>query len=293
MKKLLFAFVLFVFTLTINAQVSKIFESFESTTFPPTGWQRISVLGTVQWTRAVAPLTATFGGPTNVPKHGSAVAFINYQATGGNDWLISSKINGIASGDSLVFWLIKQFSDGPWIPDSLIIKVSTTDSLMGSFTNTPLRICIHCLPIGANEIIWRRYTVPLTAFAGQNIFLAFQHTDVDGHGLILDSVTVFGDSLTAINPVSNTVPSKFELYQNYPNPFNPVTKIDFDIPKSGYTTLRVYSVTGAEISTLVAEDLGAGKYSMNFDASNLSSGIYYYRLESNGMIKTQKMSLVK
>lgn len=293
MKKLLFAFVLFVFTLTINAQVSKIFESFESTTFPPTGWQRISVLGTVQWTRAVAPLTATFGGPTNVPKHGSAVAFINYQATGGNDWLISSKINGIASGDSLVFWLIKQFSDGPWIPDSLIIKVSTTDSLMGSFTNTPLRICIHCLPIGTNEIIWRRYTVPLTAFAGQNIFLAFQHTDVDGHGLILDSVTVFGDSLTAINPVSNTVPSKFELYQNYPNPFNPVTKIDFDIPKSGYTTLRVYSVTGAEISTLVAGDLGAGKYSMNFDASNLSSGIYYYRLESSGMIKTQKMSLVK
>jgi hypothetical protein len=293
MKKLLFVLVTLLLSLTINAQVSKIFESFESTTFPPAGWQRISVAGSVQWTRAVAPLTATFGGPTNVPKHGSAVAFINYDASGGNDWLISSKVNGIAPGDSLVFWLIKQFSDGPWIPDSLIIKVSTTDSLMGSFTNTPLRICIHCLPIGTSEIIWRRYTVPLSAFAGQNIFLAFQHTDVDGHGLILDSVTVFGDSLTAINPLSGTLPSKFELYQNYPNPFNPVTKIDFDIPKAGFTTLRVYDVTGAEIKTIAAEELSAGKYSMSFDASGLASGIYYYRLESNGLVKTMKMSLVK
>jgi len=293
MKKFLFIFVLLVFTLSLNAQISKLFESFESTTFPPTGWQRISVSGPVQWVRTVAPLSAAFGGPTNVPKHGTAVAFINYDVAGGNDWLISSRINGIASGDSLVFWLIKQFSDGPWIPDSLIIKVSTTDSLMTSFTNTPLRICIHCLPIGAPEIIWRRYTVPLTAFAGQHIFVAFQHTDIDGHGLILDSVTVFGDTLTAIDPVSNILPSKFELYQNYPNPFNPVTKIDFDIPKSGYTTLRVYAVTGSEIRTLVASNLGAGKYSINFDASQLSSGIYYYRLESNGLIKTQKMSLVK
>ncbi len=293
MKRILFTLVLLFFTLSLNAQVSKMFESFESTTFPPTGWQRISVAGSVQWVRTVAPLTATFGGPTNVPKQGTAVAFINYDASGGNDWLISRKINGIASGDSLVFWLIKQFSDGPWIPDSLIIKVSTTDSLIGSFTNTPRRICIHCLPVGTNEIVWRRYTVPLTAYAGQNIYLAFQHTDIDGHGIIMDSVAVFGDSLTAINPVTNTVPSKFELYQNYPNPFNPVTKIDFDIPKSGFATLRVYSVTGAEISTLVAEELGAGKYSVNFDASNLSSGIYYYRLESNGLIKTQKMSLVK
>jgi Secretion system C-terminal sorting domain len=228
-----------------------------------------------------------------VPKHGTAVAFINYDASGGNDWLISPKVTGIVSGDSLVFWLIKQFSDGPWIPDSLIIKVSTTDSLMASFTNTPLRICIHCLPIGAPEIIWRRYTVPLTPFAGQNIYLAFQHTDVDGHGLILDSVTVFGNPPTGIDPVSNIIPTKFELYQNYPNPFNPVTKIDFDIPKTGFTSLRVYDVTGAVVKTIVSEELGAGKYSMNFDASGLSSGIYYYRLESNGIVKTLKMSLVK
>jgi hypothetical protein len=146
MKKTFYIFVLLVFTFSINAQVSKIFESFESTTFPPAGWQRISVAGPVQWVRTVAPLTATFGGPTNVPKHGTAVAFINYDASGGNDWLISSKVSGIVSGDSLVFWLIKQFSDGPWIPDSLIIKVSTTDSLIGSFTNTPQDL--HSLPAG-------------------------------------------------------------------------------------------------------------------------------------------------
>ncbi|HRJ86483.1 MAG TPA: T9SS type A sorting domain-containing protein, partial [Ignavibacteria bacterium] len=82
-------------------------------------------------------------------------------------------------------------------------------------------------------------------------------------------------------------------HQNYPNPFNPVTKIQFDIPKTGFTTLKVYDATGSEVSTLVSDNLVTGKYTVDFDASNLSSGIYYYRLESNGLIKTNKMSLVK
>ena len=94
-------------------------------------------------------------------------------------------------------------------------------------------------------------------------------------------------------PIGNEIPVKFDLHQNYPNPFNPVTKIEFDLPKNGFTTLKVYDATGSEITTLVSENLNLGKYSVNFDATNYSSGIYYYRLESNGNVKTQKMSLVK
>ncbi len=290
MKKLVILLFFALSTVTINSQVTKLFESFE-TSVPPPGWRAINVSGSVVWTRITAPLSAAFG--TNNAKHGTAVAFINYNAPEGEDWLISSRINGIVAGDSVVFWLIKQFSDGPYPYDSLLVRVSTTDSNQASFTQYAGSVCVHCIPVGAENIVWRRYSFPLTTWAGQSIFLSFVHKDSDGHGMVLDSIAVFGDPPTGISHDPNVVPTKFELYQNYPNPFNPVTKIKFDIPKTGFTTLKVFDATGSEIKTLVSKELASGKYTVDFDASNLSSGIYYYRLESNGQIKTNKMSLVK
>lgn len=290
MKKFTILLFLILTTISINSQVTKLFESFE-TSVPPAGWRAINVTGANVWNRVVAPLTASFG--TLPAKHGSAVAFIQFQAPTGEDWLVSPRINSIVAGDSVVFWLVKQFSDGPYPYDSLLVRVSTTDSLQSSFTQYAGKVCVHCLPIGAPEIIWRRFSFPLTAWAGQNIFLSFVHKDTDGHGMVLDSISVFGNAPTGISPISNVIPVKFDLHQNYPNPFNPVTKIEFDLPKNGFTTLKVYDATGSEITTLVSENLNLGKYSVNFDATNYSSGIYYYRLESNGNVKTQKMSLVK
>ncbi|HMR00015.1 MAG TPA: hypothetical protein PKE39_13395, partial [Ignavibacteria bacterium] len=124
MKKLIFLMFLGL-TVTLNAQVTKLFESFE-TSVPPAGWRAINVTGANVWNRVTAPLTASFG--TNNAKHGTAVAFINYQAPTGEDWLITSRINGITAGDSVVFWIIKQFSDGPYPYDSLLVRVSSTDS---------------------------------------------------------------------------------------------------------------------------------------------------------------------
>ncbi len=293
MKKTLLIALLFIIAGSLNAQYTRLFESFESTTFPPTGWQKISVTGSYQWVRITAPLPESFGSLQ--AKQGIAVAFIDYQAPQGEDWLISNKVTSpIGVGDSVVLWLIKQFSDGPYLYDSLIVRVSTTDSLMPSFTQVAGRICVHCIPIGQQNIIWRRFSFPLTAYAGQNVYLAFQHKNTNGHGIVLDSIAVSGPFNTiGIEPISNIIPSKFALHQNYPNPFNPVTKINFDIPKAGFTTLKVFDITGSEISTLVSEDISAGSYSISFDASNLSSGIYYYRLESGGNIKTEKMTLVK
>ncbi len=290
MKKLIVLLFMAFITISSYSQVTKLFESFE-TSVPPAGWRAINVSGTTVWNRVTAPLTASFG--TLPAKHGTAVAFIQYQAPIGEDWLITSRINGITAGDSVVFWLVKQFSDGPYPYDSLLVRVSTTDSNQASFTQYAGSICVHCLPVGAPEIIWRRFSFPLTAWAGQSIFLSFVHKDTDGHGMVLDSIAVFGNDPTGITHDPNVTPTQFELYQNYPNPFNPVTKIKFDVPKSGFTTLKVYDATGSEVSTLVSDNLETGKYTVDFDASNLSSGIYYYRLESNGQIKTNKMSLVK
>jgi hypothetical protein len=98
---------------------------------------------------------------------------------------------------------------------------------------------------------------------------------------------------TSISPESNQIPTGFTLYQNYPNPFNPTTKIRFDIPGSGFASLKVFNLLGQEVAELVSEELVAGSYSVDFDASNLTSGIYLYQLKSNGFTKTFKMMLMK
>lgn len=88
-------------------------------------------------------------------------------------------------------------------------------------------------------------------------------------------------------------PSKFSLYQNYPNPFNPTTKINYDLVNDGNVSLKIYNMSGKEIATLVNGFNTSGYHSVTFDASGISSGIYYYKLEANGISKVMKMALIK
>lgn len=88
-------------------------------------------------------------------------------------------------------------------------------------------------------------------------------------------------------------PTKFNLAQNYPNPFNPTTKIDFDIVADGFVSLKIFNSSGKEIATLVNGFTTSGYHTITFDATSISSGIYYYRLEANGISKTMKMALLK
>ncbi|MFC2092941.1 T9SS type A sorting domain-containing protein [Bacteroidota bacterium] len=92
---------------------------------------------------------------------------------------------------------------------------------------------------------------------------------------------------------NSEVPAEFKLHQNYPNPFNPVTKISYDIPKSGIVSLKVYDVLGNEVSSLVDGFIPAGEYDYDFNASDLSSGVYYYKLVAGEYNSTKKMILLK
>lgn len=100
-------------------------------------------------------------------------------------------------------------------------------------------------------------------------------------------------STIGIEPVSNEVPAEFVLSQNYPNPFNPVTNINFSIPKAGIVKLVVFDAAGKQVAKLVNKQLSAGTYKYDFNASHLSSGIYFYRLETAGFTDVKKMTLVK
>jgi flagellar hook assembly protein FlgD len=99
------------------------------------------------------------------------------------------------------------------------------------------------------------------------------------------SVTSVGE-----NPSSPTV---FKLYDNYPNPFNPSTSIRYSIPEGSFTSIKIYNSLGSEVATIVNETKSAGTYEVEFNASNLSSGIYYYTLQAGSFSETKKMILMK
>ena len=92
------------------------------------------------------------------------------------------------------------------------------------------------------------------------------------------------------------IPKNFALLQNYPNPFNPTTMIEYQIPNVGtqnFVSLRVYDVLGREVATLMNEQKPAGTYTVQFDGSSLSSGVYFYRLQSGTYCETKKLILMK
>ena len=96
-----------------------------------------------------------------------------------------------------------------------------------------------------------------------------------------------------VQEYNSEVPKVFELSQNYPNPFNPSTNIEFSIPKTAAVTLAIYNSLGQEITTLVSDRLSPGKYTFNWDADNLASGVYLYRLITDGFVDTKKMLLLR
>lgn len=102
-------------------------------------------------------------------------------------------------------------------------------------------------------------------------------------------------SITGINEDFGNfvVPSNFSLSQNYPNPFNPSTTIEFTLPKPGWVSLKVYDLLGRKVATLISKELKKGNYKYNWDASNLASGVYFYRIERDGINRTKKLLLLK
>lgn len=122
---------------------------------------------------------------------------------------------------------------------------------------------------------------------------AVTHTS-DGHFYATGRRVV----LKTINPVSvqsstTEIPERYSLAQNYPNPFNPETTIEFSIPKKSFVALTVYDMTGRKIRTLVNDTYFEGSYEINFDATSLASGTYFYRLEAGNYTETKKMIIRK
>ncbi len=125
---------------------------------------------------------------------------------------------------------------------------------------------------------------------------ASSYTAAD-NGLPLGDLNWYPDKkqewITGVEEINSNIPSKFTVKQNYPNPFNPTTNIEFSIPLKSKVSLKVFNVLGQEVAQLVNKELAAGNYNVNFDASNLTSGIYFYTLSSSNFTQTKKMILLQ
>jgi len=136
------------------------------------------------------------------------------------------------------------------------------------------------------QINFTRHAIDFTS--KQQGFLASQFD--------LYSMQVYGDvdSIVSVEKSDFTeIPKEFSLSQNYPNPFNPSTVIEFALPTSGNVSLKVFNSIGEEVAELINSEMNAGNYSIKFDAKNMSSGIYFYRITSGNFTQTNKMLLLK
>ncbi len=110
---------------------------------------------------------------------------------------------------------------------------------------------------------------------------------------VVSVMCVVSFPFTSINQTSSEILNSYSLFQNYPNPFNPSTIIRFKIKDSGFTSLKIYDILGKEVATLVNEKLQPGEYEIEFDGSDYSSGVYFYKFEAGDFSETKKMILIK
>ena len=147
---------------------------------------------------------------------------------------------------------------------------------------------------------WTQQTFDISPYANgsTNLKVRFRLTSdagVQADGWYVDDINISKYCVSAITGIgiNNGLPVNFSLEQNYPNPFNPATVIKYQLPKSSFVKLKVYDLLGKEVASLINSQVEAGYHQAEFNGSNLSSGLYIYKLETDGFTDVKKMILVK
>jgi hypothetical protein len=186
-------------------------------------------------------------------------------------------------------WLELQIPDSISSPDNLTLDNSISGKLFISGSSS----VYHSSDYGASFDMLLEFDSQITGLykkPNSNILYVLTKTDL---------YKVENGQPTSIKqvPVSNEealeIPNAVSLKQNYPNPFNPTTTIEFELDKTTFTKLTVFDVLGRKVRELVNEIRPAGTNTIEFNATNLASGVYLYRLEANGVVQTKRLTLIK
>lgn len=164
------------------------------------------------------------------------------------------------------------------------ISHSGLGTLVGRFS---LTTTTSFLPLDSFHLRWRNaaHGNPYTRIFANVENAVIEITDSSGHSV--DYISSISEHVNSLNPNS------YKLYQNYPNPFNPVTNISYELRITSYVKLKIFDVNGKEILTLVNEKQNGGDYKVEWDASECSSGIYFYKLETESFSETRQMVFLK
>ena len=139
------------------------------------------------------------------------------------------------------------------------------------------------------------YSLNFTGYDGSSatdvIFTSAEVLNSDG--LPINLQVIGGGFNTTPTDVKSDEPLIFQLNQNYPNPFNPTTRIKYSIAKNSFVSLIVYNIVGEKVTTLIEQQQYAGRYEVDWNASNLANGIYIYRVQAGNFVETKKMILLK
>jgi photosystem II stability/assembly factor-like uncharacterized protein len=247
---------------------------------------------------------------------------------GGDNWFptVNEGFSDIFFSDSLTGWRVRDYvkktTDGGlnWIQQQLpqgtngqtivwgirSLSKFSKDTIWGTyayvyFQNLSTRGIVYRTTNGGSN--WY-YQVPDTTiiasaqynniiFVNKNIGWAYGI----GNGINYGIHTITGGDtsfLSSVNQINSIIPNDYRLYQNYPNPFNPTTHIKFKMLKRGMAELKIFDIKGKLVKILLSENLNSGEYSAKFDATGISSGVYFYSLFVNGeRIDTKKAALIK
>jgi hypothetical protein len=270
-------------------------QDFESATFPPVFWT-LDGTGTQYWTRATV---SGYGTGTGSAKYD----FWTAQTTTGAQTLTSNQFPPvIATQNFLRFNYAAAYYSATAI-DSCVIETSTNAGttwtrLTAMYQSTTLSSGVNSNPIMSTVSSTSQFTPTAGQWAtkiyempvGTNK-VRFVAKSAYGNNLYIDDITSGGS--TGIGNSITLTPDKFELSQNYPNPFNPATKISFSIPKQSFVSLKVFDMLGREVAQIVNQELTPNVYSFDFNGANLSSGVYFYKLEAAGFSDVKRMMLIK
>ncbi|HAX48222.1 MAG TPA: hypothetical protein DCX92_04485 [Bacteroidetes bacterium] len=258
--------------------------------------------------------------PTNGGSLGNTSDTIRKTTNGGVNWFAPFGTNAQVNYRSIHF---SDFNNGWVVGENMLVKKTSNGGM--TWTNVPIfgypiagksRAVFFLNPntgwIGVkNEATndgyvfrtnnggtsWDMQIPPIQNPNGSNAIFSIHFFDANYGGLVADSGricrTTNGGNPIGIQQISSEIPNTFSLSQNYPNPFNPVTKIIFDVPRSDIIKLVVYDFLGREVSTPVNQQLNPGTYEVDFDGSNMTSGVYFYKIFTVNYTETKKMVLLK
>jgi hypothetical protein len=251
------------------------------TDYVNTGW--VTDIGTSSWTMSLwlNNMTTTFGYICGDNTAASWRSFIN-GAAGTNNIILRGGgmpnliVKGIVPGPNVITFVYDSAASQVRGYKNGVLDTTLTASALNINGTAPFKVGGYSTSAGLLGKLdeFRLYD---KALSDAEVAAAWNHQFI----------------ISGITPVLNIIPEDYALSQNYPNPFNPTTTINFKIPTNGLVILKVFDVLGKEVATLLNETKNEGSYNVDFDGTNLSSGVYFYKIEVGDFAAVKKMVLLK